>query len=277
MWVVNILFGWCTCLSLKIFSRSRALKCIASFVVMSFYFCLNHILKCLILPFFLLTLGKGVNGQKCFPKEKNDQIVCTGLASLHELSKEMSPDWVNIVILNQPGNTFTISGENWYITQRQTTNHFISITEHESHHLNIIQKLDLSQAGRFLISDHGFKDLSSLQFLNISGANIPTLKVSYFLPHATVTNLDVSWNKIGILTRNMLESLTNLQYANFSHNNLQTIQPNTFDALTQLKYLNLDDNQLKVIDYGEIKRLQYLSLSDNLIDVVSVTLNNFII
>lgn len=119
------------------------------------------------------------------------------------------------------------------------------------------------------MSDHGFKDFSSLRELNVSGTRLNALQPSWFILRSPVELLDISHNYLNKLFRNSFTNLNNLKYLNLSHNDIESVEVNAFADIAFLRSLDLSFNNLKEINLGECSRLKSINLGNNLINVVS--------
>lgn len=98
------------------------------------------------------------------------------------------------------------------------------------------------------------------------------LKSVAFAGHANLEVLDLSFNKLSILTARMIGNLASLRHLDLSNNFLTEIQPESFgEAFHQMLTLNLASNQLRFLDqnvFEQLTGLVELNLSDNLLQTL---------
>ena len=83
---------------------------------------------------------------------------------------------------------------------------------------------------------------------------------------SNVSNLDLSNNKLRLLSKNSFQHLTFLSVLNLSYNKLDSLSQNWFSHLSELSWLDLGHNRISVINetkHGWPSRLEKLDLSFN--------------
>lgn len=224
----------------------------------------------------LITTGLSQVNKGCIyviRESQIDHVKCSKLNSISELSEMMQITWRDVIIENRPGFPFQVSGKisNLYIKVIIFKGRFL---EHEAKNLNIVERLDLSKAGHLTMSDHGFKDFTSLRELNVSGTRLNSLKQSWFLVRSAMESLDISHNYLNKVFRNSFINLSNLKHLNLSHNDIDSVEINAFADISFLNNLDLSFNDIKELSFGECTRLKSINLGNNLINVVSFIVDN---
>lgn len=135
-------------------------------------------------------------------------------------------------------------------------------------HLDVIQSLDLSNAGSLILSDAGFRDFDSLKFLDISQTEISSIKSSWFTKK-TIEVLNVSGNVIKALKKEEMKFFSRLRVFNASSNEIKTLEANSFLDLKKLEVISLSHNQLTNVVFDNLENLKQLYLRVNLIVTVS--------
>lgn len=135
-------------------------------------------------------------------------------------------------------------------------------------HLNVIQSLDLSQAGILTLSDSGFRDYDSLKFLDITQSEISSLKSSWFTKK-TIEVLNVSDNVLTALKKEDMKFFNRLRVFNASSNEIKTLEANTFLDSKKLEVISLSNNQLTSVVIDNLENLKHLYLRENAIATVS--------
>lgn len=112
--------------------------------------------------------------------------------------------------------------------------------------LKKLTKLDLSRLG--LTTDMlDLKLLSSqskLTCLSLSGNSITFVPLSNFFP-TSLKNLDLSSNRISIITKNHFKTLKNLASLDLSNNKIYVISRDSFLANKKLIFVSLNSNNIK--------------------------------
>lgn len=231
-----------------------------------------------ILLIVLITSGLSQLNKGCIYVIRDSQIdhvKCSKLNSLTELSALMQITWRDVIIENRPGFPFQVAGK--FLVFALNDLSFHSPKEHESNNLNIIERLDLSKAGHLSMSDHGFKEFTSMRELNVSGTRLNALKQSWFISRSPLEVLDISHNYLNKVFRNSFINLSNLKHLNVSHNDIETVEVNAFADIAFLKSLDLSFNNIKELSLGECARLKSINLGDNLINVVCLSSINLLL
>jgi Leucine-rich repeat (LRR) protein len=124
------------------------------------------------------------------------------------------------------------------------------------------------------IKDNAFYGLSTLEKLNLSNNKITILSKDVFNGLDNLKELDISNNQINNIRNNVFiekinntfnnstfNKLKNLEILNLSNNNITTISKNAFDNLKKLEVLDLSSNNINNIDITYLfKELQNLKV-----------------
>lgn len=78
----------------------------------------------------------------------------------------------------------------------------------------------------------------------------------------TLMSLDLSWNKLRIISKECFAGLSGLKRLLLDHNHLTEISANVFPILSSLRHLNLAHNSITTISFARIQ-LDELNLSHN--------------
>lgn len=133
------------------------------------------------------------------------------------------------------------------------------------------------------IKDNAFYGLSTLEKLNLSNNKITILSKDVFNGLDNLKELDISKNQINNIRNNVFiekinnntfNKLKNLEILNLSNNKITTISKNAFDNLKKLEVLDLSSNNINNIDiiylFKELQNLKVLNLSNNNININKV-------
>lgn len=126
----------------------------------------------------------------------------------------------------------------------------------------------------FQIEDDAFEGLDNLEQLSLNDNNILLIPASALGRLPKLVYLDISYNRISALSRDILQSTTSeLVYLNLARNVIREIPDGTFQDLEQLKSLNLNGNLLTKVNghtfLGLEESLEYLHLGQNKIRSLS--------
>lgn len=113
------------------------------------------------------------------------------------------------------------------------------------------------------------------QLRNLTTINWETLNTTYVLKNAT--HLYLNNNSISSIENSIFETATNLQVLNLSFNNLTHLNRNIFDSMTNLSELYLNNNKiwvLKNFTFGKLKNLKILRLQYN--EMTEIDKNQFL-
>ena len=114
-----------------------------------------------------------------------------------------------------------------------------------------------------------------LQLRNLTTINWETLNTTYVLQNAT--HLYLNNNSISNLEKAIFETTTNLQVLNLSFNNLTYLNRNVFDSMTNLSELYLNNNKISVLKnftFSKLKNLKILKLYYN--EMTEIDKNQFL-
>ncbi|XP_014215385.1 uncharacterized protein LOC106644410 isoform X2 [Copidosoma floridanum] len=128
--------------------------------------------------------------------------------------------------------------------------------------LDSLVELDLSHNNLADLPTDVFKG-KNLQILKISGNSLTSLSV---IRSSKLVTLDVSMNRLKVITKDDLNGVPYLEQLFLSANNLRKIHPHAFSHLDQLIHLDLSDNSLVNLSDHHFRansRLQVLMLSNN--------------
>jgi len=182
-------------------------------------------------------------------KQSHQNYVCREIESFEQLHQYIDEDWQSVKIVNEHT---AIENDDKPLSK-----------------LSKLRYLDLSESGGLTIGGRGFKDLISLQQLNLSHCQLEELHDKQFADNASLVNLDVSNNDLLVIQRTLMRQLPNLVYANFSDNLIANIELDAFKELKYLQFLDLTTNYQENITIGSNANLRYLSISNNNVRDVS--------
>ena len=139
--------------------------------------------------------------------------------------------------------------------------------------LRNISYLVIRNFNSLFITSDTFDGLSnSLKLLDLSNTNIKSIEPKSFKNFSRITELDLSYNKIDVIEKDMFFGLSNLkklfieginiaeihadsfrnlqslEYISLQYNKLQRIGNNIFDGLVNLKEIHLNDNKITAIE-----------------------------
>ena len=135
-----------------------------------------------------------------------------------------------------------------------------------------LQYLDLSGNFCRFINRTFFQHFPSLQFLNLSNNALSQTFQSddqgeLFMKQRQLSNLDLSWNRIGHLSEKMLRNNINLQILNLSFNAISEFKVK-IGHMKNLSILDLSNNQLVQLNYetrSALNQMQTHSINIHLI------------
>lgn len=148
---------------------------------------------------------------------------------------------------------------------------YFSIEDEIFKNMSTLQNLQLSYNNIGLLTKKTFIGLSNLTRLNLKNTSLYQIDNGAFLPLKKLQHLNLINNVFPLfmrLTADLFEGLTNLKVlllGGCSIRNL-TVTPSLFTHVPNLLHLGLERNQLHVIPPGQIshlRNLQSLSLNDN--------------
>lgn len=122
------------------------------------------------------------------------------------------------------------------------------------------------------ISPNAFTGLAALNYLSLSRNHIVELPETVFSDLQTVFEIDLSGNLLEYLPEMLFSNQTSsLRTLNLSRNRIRMLSPNLFNSLTHLEHLDLSSNELSHIlprTFSFLSRVRYIILNDNLIVTV---------
>ncbi|CRK99841.1 CLUMA_CG013144, isoform A [Clunio marinus] len=141
----------------------------------------------------------------------------------------------------------------------------------EVHYSNFIglpklQMLDLSGNQIEILQDDVFKDLTSLELLQLSYNKIENINERNFNGLGNLELLELGHNQLQILNNDTFRQLSSLYHLRLTKNSIKHIEENSFNGLGKLTTLHLDHNQLDKLDFdifAPLSSLQYLNLVQN--------------
>lgn len=112
-----------------------------------------------------------------------------------------------------------------------------------------------------------FRDLYTLQILNLEHNSLETIPADTFAPMNNLHTLIISYNKITYLDAYSLNGLYVLSLLALDNNQLEGIHPEAFRNCSSLQDLNLNSNQLKAVPLAlkDMRLLRTVDLGENLI------------
>lgn len=112
-----------------------------------------------------------------------------------------------------------------------------------------------------------FRDLYTLQILNLEHNSLETIPADTFAPMNNLHTLIISYNKISYLDAYSLNGLYVLSLLALDNNVLEGIHPDSFRNCSSLQDLNLNSNRLKAVPLAlkDMRLLRTVDLGENLI------------
>lgn len=117
------------------------------------------------------------------------------------------------------------------------------------------------------LSEH-FLNCGNLQTLDLSNVDLETLKKEDFEVFPTITEINLSHNKLTKIPANIFAKNVNLLSLNFSFNQISEIDPLATAGATKLRNIDLSSNSLTKLEPMLLgsKSLQFLNVSQNVLD-----------
>ncbi|XP_001602155.3 leucine-rich repeats and immunoglobulin-like domains protein 3 [Nasonia vitripennis] len=115
-----------------------------------------------------------------------------------------------------------------------------------------------------------FRELKSLEKLRLKRNNIKLLNAGAFL--SNLTELQLDFNAIEVVTKGALFGLNRLQVFTLSHNRISTIESEAWDMCKDIIELDLSHNVLNRIErstFSSLRNLRKLQLNYNVITYIS--------
>ncbi|XP_076337992.1 uncharacterized protein LOC143240055 [Tachypleus tridentatus] len=143
--------------------------------------------------------------------------------------------------------------------------------------LGTLEHLDLNQNLLYILKKGTFDGLLALRYLDISSNLLVSLDEA-FRNLSSIEMLNLGNNQIPQLTVKSLTGLQNLRYLNLELNNISTIQMGAFQYLKNLVHLTLSNNPLNTLTRLDFFgfRLQYIDISNTGIHHVPQSLTRFV-
>ena len=142
--------------------------------------------------------------------------------------------------------------------------------------LNNIKTVNLSRNGIVDLESLGLSNRSQeercqvpVEKLILSKNEITSAPPGALASLFKLTDLDMSFNNLGVLVENTFKDLGGIQVLNLSHNRLAALPPNIFSSTPELRELQLSNNSIGTIDlaaFRSLTNLQVLNLSGNSLD-----------
>jgi Leucine-rich repeat (LRR) protein len=116
-----------------------------------------------------------------------------------------------------------------------------------------------------------FRDLYTLQILNLKHNQLETIPADTFAPMNNLHTLILSYNKIGCLDAYSLNGLYVLSLLSLDNNLLEKVHPDAFRNCSSLQDLNLNGNALTAIPFAlkDMRLLRTVDLGENAISDLS--------
>ncbi|XP_037048130.1 toll-like receptor 7 [Bradysia coprophila] len=138
-----------------------------------------------------------------------------------------------------------------------------------------IANVDFSKNAIKRIDPLTFENVTSLQTLNLSNNQLDRIE-PICLDHPKLQELDLSYNHLSFVEKNVFDKLANLLKLNLSNNNLSSLGDGQFDKMTALTHLDLASNpigNLHVGIFSQLANVEYLSLRGT--NISSIELGTF--
>lgn len=114
---------------------------------------------------------------------------------------------------------------------------------------------------------------SNIKNINFSHNNISYIESNYFDPvRLSVTNLDLSNNRISNLTSYAFANMAHLQTLNLSFNKIQNIDETDLKGLKSMQILDISNNEVSQVEeqvFEDQKKLRILSVAHNELEKLS--------
>ncbi|KAE8580684.1 hypothetical protein XENTR_v10024500 [Xenopus tropicalis] len=140
-----------------------------------------------------------------------------------------------------------------------------------------LQTLLLAQNKIKEVGDLSWMGIQSLQILDLSRNRISVLSMSFSKDLDLLIHLILSYNLLHTLSELCLQHLHNLEYLDLQGNLITSLQPGVLRPLTKLRHLQLQNNLLKSLqsdEFSVLQRLELLDLSGNQIQELPPMLFN---
>ncbi|XP_077291260.1 uncharacterized protein LOC143914786 [Arctopsyche grandis] len=150
------------------------------------------------------------------------------------------------------------------------------VTPDMFHNLRMLKELNLSNNKLSEFNQLDFSQLKSLKLLKLEGNSIVKIPIPALDKIETLKGLNLSRNKIFLLNFNdgseHFQILEKLKILDISYNKLTVITKDTFQRASLLEYLDLSNNQIQNIEenaFKNCKSLRVLNLSWNEISTLT--------
>jgi len=94
------------------------------------------------------------------------------------------------------------------------------------------------------VGKYGFRNLTSLQKLEISPASLSSIEEAAFTNLPAISSIDLSNQNLGKLPKSSIKSCRNLTYINFANSKIKTIEKDSIQDVENLRRLDLSNNEI---------------------------------
>ncbi|XP_078575586.1 uncharacterized protein LOC144861517 [Branchiostoma floridae x Branchiostoma japonicum] len=211
-----------------------------------------------------------------------DTCNCAGLG-LTSVPQDLPTDITNFALEGNSITALSQSDFSQYSRLQVVSLMFNKISEISSHafaNLSDLNEISLSDNLLTTLRSDMFTGLDRLVSLHLDNNDISgEIQAGTFDPIQQLTNLQLHFNKIDMISPETFASLRNLQFLNLGHNKLSTI-PIVGQKLRQLSQLDLSGNNITNVPvdaFSNLPKLRNLSLSSNRIPAIASTTFNGLI
>ncbi len=147
--------------------------------------------------------------------------------------------------------------------------------------ISLFRTIDPNESMDALVSEIPQYHLTELTDLILSNKYLTSEEASQIIQavvrqRASLTHLDLSYNRFGVINEGMFSLLSQLSSLDLSWNSLHSLNNNTFNGLHRLNFLDLSFNTLNVLNDSVFERLNQLSeLNLHCNDLTSLSVNAF--
>lgn len=149
-----------------------------------------------------------------------------------------------------------------------SNNPLYSLGSYEFANANLrdIHKLKFQNCSIETVHESAFNSLGLLIELDLSKNKISVLSRDIFRDNIKLRILILSYNKISVLEDGLFHNMTYLQKVLLDNNNIETISPSTFQILPVLNHINLAFNKIQRITFDlkeHVTKLNSLNVEGN--------------